>query len=83
MSSLAYKLTLPTYMLHDQEDDHKSWFNSRLKSGDYFIALATRLDMISQELPERSYAALLMAEMVRNLEYMQENYDIVKKDDNQ
>lgn len=80
MNSSTYNLTLPVFTLHDQEEDNYAWSKHRISSGDYFITLATRLDMISQELPENSYAALLMSEIVRNLEYLQENFDIVEKD---
>lgn len=79
MSSLAYELSMPVYMLHDQEDD-RVWLDSRLESDDYFISLATQLDMISKELSEGSYALLLLNKIIRNLEYLQENYTITKKD---
>ncbi len=56
--------------------------NMQVKSGDYFITLATRLELISQRLAdEHDDTAINLEGAVNELLYLQNFYSIVKKQD--
>ncbi len=53
-----------------------------VRSGDYFITLATMLEAIAADLPQMSLAANSQAlmKLAQELDYLQQHYRIVKKD---
>lgn len=55
--------------------------DARVRSGDYFILLATSLDSLAAEITETSPAAtsVALAKLAEELEYVQKRYAIVRK----
>jgi len=88
-NSAAYTLSnTPRFLKHgnrltflrDGEEDPEIEFalESEVRSGDYFVTLATRLDELARQVPD--YAARARIEdVVSDLIYLQDRYDIVIK----
>jgi hypothetical protein len=55
--------------------------DARVRSGDYFITLATTLETLAGNLPEvsTSVASLALDRLAKELEYVQRHYAIIKK----
>lgn len=69
-----------TYMLQDGEthDDHHE-LKAQVRSGYYFLTLATALDAIAQKLPaSQRGSTLLLDKFIQDLEYLHEHYAIIK-----
>lgn len=94
MQSTALNYQLPTFSGLVTHEVTKTWFvrdtaeetasyseiDAQVRSGDYFVTLATKLDLIgsySTSLPVR----LSLEDIVSDLMYLQETYEIVKKDE--
>lgn len=69
-------------LLRDREDTHNPKLDALVRSGDYFITLATELENLASELTEISPAAasLALARLSHDLEYVQKRYTIIRKD---
>lgn len=67
---------LPTTLLADYQLPENPELDARVRSGDYFITLATVLESIATELPETSIA---LNRLAKDLDYIQRHYRIVKK----
>ncbi len=88
--SSPYTLTVPHFLtssggrnalLRDYALPEKPEIDAKVRSGDYFIHLATSLDTIAAELTETSPAAtsMALAEVAAELEYVQTHYQITRK----
>ena len=86
----SYTLTLPTLTLgpvdsvlfvRDYREPAKPEIDARVRSGDYFVMLATTLDTIAAELTEISPAAtsMALAKLAEELEYVQRHYSVGRK----
>jgi hypothetical protein len=88
-SSLAYHL--PTFTGHTSHGWHSGLLRdgfeqkhpdlkleAQVRSGDYFITLATFLDTIARELTDHQ-AQMRLEDMVSDLIYLQDNYDIERR----
>ncbi|HJP80903.1 MAG TPA: hypothetical protein VJ841_00705 [Candidatus Saccharimonadales bacterium] len=80
-----------TQTLRDWDDSDSTvmarpFFNRELeaqvRSGDYFITLATSLDTLSQQLSDYS-AKIMLEEYVSDLIYLYDNYDIERRRENE
>ena len=90
MSSAVYSLPITggavldhwgtnTSMLCDGNDRVRE-LRAQVQSGDYFIMLATMLDAITLELGNTNPAVNIVLEnIIKNLEYLQEDYTIVER----
>jgi hypothetical protein len=90
MTSAVLNYQLPTFtgllnhgydvsLLHDQEKQAKDKIelDAQVRSGDYFITLATNLDLLSQNVTNR-YIRASLDTIVLDLVYLQNNYNINK-----
>jgi hypothetical protein len=78
----------PALLLQDTDEDedeapvaaeHQE-LSAFIRSGDYFGMLATRLDVISDNLhPDNEAEAVILQHIVNNLLYLDQNYILVKK----
>ena len=90
--SNTYALSLPlrvishyrqtTVMVRDYTSQSNPQMDASVRSGDYFITLATMLEAIATDLPELSIATNSQAlmKLAQDLDYLQRHYRIVKKD---
>jgi hypothetical protein len=92
MNSAVLNYQLPTFtglmnhghdvtFLHDQETPEESRvrLDAEVRSGDYFITLATSLDLLSQNITNR-YIRASLDTIVADLVYLQNNYSVHKDD---
>lgn len=92
MSSATYSLSLPTHVLthylnrarllfvRDRAEAANRELDASIRSGDYFVTLATLLESIAEELPNiHSPVQPALEKLVEDLEYAQRHYSIVKK----
>jgi len=72
----------PTWLLHDGSDTRElEDLIVHVRSGDYFITLATLLDSISDELTVENRAeAAVLQQLIQNLIYLDKTYKLIKKD---
>lgn len=92
MSSGLLSYQLPTFtgltnswgqpaLLRDGDDTIESWamqeIDAQVRSGDYFVTLATRLDELSKSSND-SMVRFPLEEAVSDLIYLQDNYTITK-----
>ena len=90
MTSATLQYQLPTFsglmnhghdtmLLRDQEisDEKRLKLDAEVRSGDYFITLATTLDLLSQNVSNRHIRASLDT-IVTDLVYLQNHYNINK-----
>lgn len=63
-------------------DKERLELDAEVRSGDYFVTLATRLDLLSQNVTNR-YIRISLDKIVTDLVYMQQNYIINKNKDEQ
>jgi hypothetical protein len=87
----AYSLQLPSFvnlhfgsataLVRDRADPRDPKLDAYVRSGDYFILLATMLDNLASELPETSVvsASLTLSRLADELLYVQKHYHIVPK----
>lgn len=92
MHTLTYKLN-PLHSLFGNMDSNSLvmdidenkqylkalYLRSLICSGDYFSALATELDNICAEVQENDVATVELQRIIRDLLYMQSEYQIVKR----
>lgn len=88
-NSAAYTLSTPQrfltkhghnlrFLRDGQDSEIEYALDSEARSGDYFVTLATRLDELARQVPD--YAARARIEdVVSDLIYLQDRYDIVVK----
>lgn len=87
-----YSLTLPSYivshfgndtvtLLLDRAHPRDPKLDAYVRSGDYFVTLATTLENLATELPETSVVAtsLALAKLADELLYIQKHYHIIPK----
>jgi hypothetical protein len=93
MGTSTYVLPVAPAILVHETDDLPVWlgdygegvsreFNiadAMAASGDYFITLATRLDLIAQGLKRDSPEQIELEHLVTTLFYMQDHYDLTAK----
>lgn len=90
MNSTALNYQLPTFsglinhgqrvsLLRDQDvsDKRRLQLDAEIKSGDYFITLATTLDLLGQNVTNH-YIRASIDTIVSDLVYLQNNYSINK-----
>lgn len=67
-------------LLHDMWDDYTE-LDAQVKSGDYFIQLATLLDALqnTQDANEASHQPLSLDRIIRDLLYLDARYQIRKR----
>ena len=63
-------------------DKERLELDAEVRSGDYFVTLATKLDLLSQNVTNR-YIRVSLDKIVTDLVYMQHNYTINKDKDRQ
>ncbi len=63
----------------DEDDELPSLIDVQAQSGDYFVTLATQLDMLGSQLVNWSVRSKL-EDLTSDLIYLQDNYKIIKKD---
>ncbi len=90
MNTLTYKLSplsgifthtkhIPLAICDGYDADHLE-LQAQIRSGDYFITLATTLDHLVQGLlPNDSAASNLLDKTINDLLYLQANFEISKK----
>lgn len=69
--------------LHDHTDSFEMFdreIDARVRSGDYFVTLATILDQLNQNIDDYQVRSSL-EELVSELIYLQDTYEITKRDD--
>jgi hypothetical protein len=70
----------PVLLLRDGSRSNKEELIAQVRSGNYFVTLATLLDTLSANLTDENEAeAMILQVMVDNLIYLDENYELVKK----
>lgn len=77
--SHADGLDIPV-VLHDMAD--KREFNQAdalAASGDFFIMMATKLDMLAQSMPRDSGEQIELENLIQTLFYLQKHYKVVAK----
>jgi hypothetical protein len=71
-----------TTFVRDTEDDLRTAarldIEAQVRSGDYFVTLATKLDTLSSDAVEYNVRAGV-EDIVSDLIYLQDNYDVTKK----
>jgi hypothetical protein len=93
MTSATLRYQLPTFsglmshgrdtmLLRDHEvsEENRLKLDAEVRSGDYFITLATTLDLLSQNITNR-YIRTSLDDIVTDLVYLQNNYNINKEDE--
>lgn len=75
-------LPVPVATVGDYDTLDNPELDASVRSGDYFITLATILEAIAADLPELSIAtnSQALARLADNLYYLQRHYKIIKKD---
>lgn len=63
-------------------DKERLKLDAEVRSGDYFVTLATSIDLLSQNVTNR-YIRASLDRIVTDLVYMQHNYTITKDKDEQ
>ena len=78
---LLNHFSLRTLLVHDYAEPAKPEVDAKVRSGDYFIMLATALDTLAAELTEISPAAtsMALAKLAEELEYVQRHYSVTRK----
>jgi len=67
-------------LLNDMADQREfNQADALAASGDYFVTLATKLDMISQSLPRDSAEQIEIENLIQTLFYLQKHYKLVAK----
>jgi hypothetical protein len=66
--------------LRDGDEEIEFTLESEVRSGDYFVTLATRLDELARSIPDYPTRARL-EDVVSDLIYLQDRYSIAKKQD--
>lgn len=91
MTSATYSINLGGSLLsHGPGEAGLSWLNDAdgrqyteadalAASGDYFMVLATKLDLLAQSLPRDSAEQIEIEHLVTDLFYLQKHYGIVAK----
>lgn len=69
---------LPTW-LGDYDDGDFTQTDALAASGDYFMVLITRLDLLSQSLPQDSSEQIELEHLINTLFYLQRHYAIIPK----
>lgn len=69
----------PQMFVRDAREERRSQLEAQVRSGDYFITLATALERISQQLTDSAERASLQS-LVTDLLYMQVKYKITTQD---
>jgi hypothetical protein len=70
----GYKRGFGVRLLRDHGDDHQP-IDAQVRSGDYFVMLATRLDQLSKETEDYAVKSKL-EDFVSDLIYLQDAYTI-------
>lgn len=89
MKSKTYKLSLLNRLLSHQKGRHLTIGDYgkidvdqlvvHVRSGDYFVTLATAIDLIRQELNSRDASVIVaLEEIIDELLYLQQNYKITQ-----
>lgn len=68
----------PTFV-RDAREDRRMQLEAQVRSGDYFITLATNLERINQKLADSPESASLQ-NMITDLLYLQMKYKVSKQD---
>lgn len=77
MASETYFINPLTQVLRDGIDPHYEQLVMQVYSGDYFATLATKLDALLQELPPDSSVRFELQQLVNDLIYLQDHYEII------
>ena len=73
-----------TALVRDAADQHGSALDAAIRSGDYFITLATTLESIADSLAGADDAAAgALGALIKELEYAQGNYRVIPKNPRQ
>ncbi len=76
LSHVEDRLTL---LLDGVDERELNQIDAMAASGDYFITLATRLDLLAQSMPRDSAEQIEIENLVLTLFYLQKHYSIVAK----
>lgn len=70
-----------TYTLQDRATPNNPELDAHVRSGDYFITLATNLETLAEEVGEASTStiSLTLMRLAKELDYVQRHYKIVQK----
>lgn len=63
----------------DYDDGDFTQADALAASGDYFMVLATRLDLLAQTLPQDSAEQIEVEHLINTLFYLQRHYAVVPK----
>lgn len=78
VAGLMHNASYQTLFMRDGEQVEVEYaIDAQVRSGDYFVTLATVLDQLSRQVPNYEERAQL-EEVVSDLIYLQDNYTIVK-----
>lgn len=77
MQNKWYVLLVTNWLLRDGENTQKKDIDVQIKSGEYFVTLATELDQISWEVDLKG--ARQLQDLVDELLYIQRRYKITEK----
>jgi len=80
MTDSWYVLRLPVWLLRDGSSMDRQELVAHIRSGDYFITLATLLDVVSDSLTgENEAEGAVLQQLIENLIYIDKSYKLVKK----
>ena len=77
MTTDTYFINPLVTMVKDGIDPAHEDLIMQVYSGDYFATLATRLDLLLQDLPMHSASRDILQKTVNDLLYLQEHYEII------
>jgi hypothetical protein len=69
----------PLILLDGVDEREFNQTDALAASGDYFVTLATRLDMLAQAMPRDSSEQIELENLVTSLFYLQKHYTVVAK----
>jgi hypothetical protein len=76
---LSHSWNTPVLLLDGVDKREFNQADAQAASGDYFVTLATRLDMLGQAMPRDSAEQIEIENLVTTLFYLQKHYRVVAK----
>lgn len=77
---MGHGLGRATFVRDGAESDVLQYeIDAQAKSGDYFVSLATELDMLSAQITDKD-VRIRLEDLVSDLIYLQDHYEITKKE---
>lgn len=76
---LSHCWSTPSVLLDGIDKREFNQTDALAASGDYFVTLATRLDMLAQAVPRDSAEQIELENLVTTLFYLQKHYRVIAK----